>query len=314
MDAPLVTISGLTVRYGAVCALDGLDLAVPRGAVGLLGPNGAGKTTLIRALLGQLVPPPGVVSILGHDPARRSGRAAIRQSVGYMPERDAVLPGMTGLEIVATLARLSGLARVDAMSRAHEVLDYVRIEEERYRESTGYSTGLRQRLKLAQALAHDPAVLLLDEPTNGLDPKARVQLLGLIRDLVTKHEKSLILCSHLLPDVERLCEHVVVLAMGRVLRNARLAELLARGERRVRVVVRGEPSPLATVLQAQGMRVESGSDGALIVHLAADADSVDPILAAAAGERAAISGIEELRPSLEEVFLGLVEGRTGVAP
>jgi len=195
MTAPVISLRGLHKRYGDVRALDGLTLAVPAGPVGLLGPNGAGKTTLIKLLLGQLAPEAGEARIAGLDPGRSSERLRVREVVGYMPEGDCLLPAMTGVELVATLGRLTGLTRQDAMTRAHEVLDYVQLEEQRYRKLEEYSTGMKQRLKLAQALVHDPPLLLLDEPTNGLDPRGRRQMLNLIHDLGHQQGKNLLLAG-----------------------------------------------------------------------------------------------------------------------
>src|SRR5262249_29170102 len=155
-------------------------LSLAPGPIGLLGPNGAGKTTLLKLLLGLLEPDSGSARIAGHDPRTASGRIALRRDVGYMPEGDCLIPGLSSVELVATLGRLAGLSAVDALTRAHEVLDYVGLDESRYRPADGYSTGMKQRLKLAQALVHDPALLLLDEPTNGLDPRGRKHMLDLV--------------------------------------------------------------------------------------------------------------------------------------
>ena len=169
MSEPIIVLEGLEKRYGSIRALEGLTLELQPGPIGLLGPNGAGKSTLIKLLLGQLEPSGGRARIAGYDPTRRSERLALRRFIGYMPESDCLIPRMNGVEIVTTLGRLTGLTARDSITRAHEVLDYVGLDEERYRGLDEYSTGMKQRLKLAQALVHDPELLLLDEPTNGLD-------------------------------------------------------------------------------------------------------------------------------------------------
>src|SRR5579872_5281028 len=212
--APVVTLDHVTVTYGANRALRDVTTSFVAGAVGLLGPNGAGKSTLIKALLGFIVPDRGTMKVLGLDVAKAP--LEIRARVGYMPESDAHIPGMNAVSFVAYCGELAGLPRVDAMQRAHEVLFYVGLGEARYRNVETYSTGMKQRLKLAQALVHDPDLLFLDEPTNGMDPKGRDEMLELVRDLGHNKGVSLILSSHLLPDVEFTCDHVVVMDKGTV--------------------------------------------------------------------------------------------------
>ena len=191
-----------------------MTTAFAPGAVGLLGPNGAGKSTMIKALLGFIVPDRGRMRVLGLDVAEAP--LEIRARVGYMPESDAHIPGMNAVSFVAYCGELAGLPRVDAMQRAHEVLFYVGLGEARYRNVETYSTGMKQRIKLAQALVHDPDLLFLDEPTNGMDPKGRDEMLELVRDLAHNKGVNLILSSHLLPDVEYTCDHVVVMDKGAI--------------------------------------------------------------------------------------------------
>src|SRR5205085_12016340 len=201
--APVVALDDVTVAYGANRALRDVSSSFASGAVGLLGPNGAGKSTMIKALLGFLVPERGRMRVLGLDVA--DAPLDIRARVGYMPESDAHIPGMNAVSFVAYCGELAGLPAVDAMPRAHEVLHYVGLGEARYRNIDTYSTGMKQRIKLAQALVHDPDLLFLDEPTNGMDPKGREEILELIHDLAHNKNVSLILSSHLLPDVEFTC-------------------------------------------------------------------------------------------------------------
>src|SRR6187549_3090322 len=206
----IVSLDRVTVAYGTQAALRDVTTVFVPGAVGLLGPNGAGKSTMIKALLGFVVPSAGKMRVLGYDVA--VSPLPIRARVGYMPESDAHIPGMNAVSFVAYCGELAGLPRVDAMQRAHEVLFYVGLGEARYRNVETYSTGMKQRIKLAQALVHDPDLLLLDEPTNGMDPKGRDEMLALIRDVADR--MSVILSSHVLPDVESACAHVVVLHKG----------------------------------------------------------------------------------------------------
>src|SRR5205807_8420956 len=213
-DNAVVALDAVTVTYGRNQALRDVTASFSTGAVGLLGPNGAGKSTMIKTLLGFIVPDRGQMRVLGLDVA--IAPLEIRARVGYMPENDAHIPGMNAVSFVAYCGELAGLPRVDATERAHEVLFYVGLGEARYRNIETYSTGMKQRIKLAQALVHDPDLLLLDEPTNGMDPKGREEMLALVRDLGQNKGISLLLSSHVLPDVEYACDHVIVMDKGGV--------------------------------------------------------------------------------------------------
>jgi ABC-2 type transport system ATP-binding protein len=331
MDAAIISIQGLSKSYGSVRALDGLSFEMQPGPVGLLGPNGAGKTTLLKLLLGLLKPDSGSALIAAHDPRTAAGRLAVRRSIGYMPEGDCLIPGTTAVELVSTLARLSGLARDDAMTRAHEVLDYVGLDESRYRDCDGYSTGMKQRLKLAQALVHDPPILLLDEPTNGLDPKGRRHMLELVHDLGHAQQKSLLLCSHLLPDVERCCRDVIVLEKGRIVTQGSIRELTADTGLRVSVRVAnverfrasagggwreivpagsGHGAPAGadpTAAAGDGSAPNANGEGRLLLQL--DSDDCDPVFATAFECGARILAIEPVRSTLEDVFMASIEQR-----
>src|SRR5579871_3016229 len=219
----VATISHLTVRYGAKTAIEDLSVEVPEGCVGLLGPNGAGKTTLIKTLLGFLPPNAGAGSVLGLDVATQGLR--IRQKIGLMPEQDCHIPGMNAVTFVAYAGELAGMPMADAMRRAHEVLEYCGLGEARYRNVETYSTGMKQRIKLAQALVHGPRLLFLDEPTNGLDPAGREEMLNLVRDLSHGKGVNVIVSSHLLPDIERTCDTVLVMRAGKVATQGDIAEL-----------------------------------------------------------------------------------------
>jgi ABC-2 type transport system ATP-binding protein len=257
--APLVEFQGLTVSYGLVQALAGVSGTFPPGATGLLGPNGAGKTTLLKTLLGFLKPDAGRMTAFGLDPA--VAPLEVRRRIGYMPEGDCHLPEMTAAGFVAFAGELSGLPRDEAVSRAHEVLYYVGLEEARYRRVDTYSTGMKQRVKLAQALVHDPDLLLLDEPTNGLDPQGREEMLTLIADVAGTRQMSLILCSHLLRDVERVCETVIVMNQGQVAAAGRIAELTGPKRPVYDLRVKGDPAAFLTDLADQGCEWREGEDG-----------------------------------------------------
>ncbi len=309
--APLVQLTGVAKRYGRVQALSDITMSLPPGPVGLLGPNGAGKTTLIKVLLGLTVPTSGDARVAGLSPRTRSERLELRRRVGYMPESDCLIPGTSAIELVSTLGKLVGLTASDAMTRAHEVLDYVQLEEARYRPIEGFSTGMKQRLKLAQALVHDPPVLLLDEPTNGLDPKGRRQMLNLVEDLGRNQGKNVLLCSHLLPDIERTCDHVVVLEKGRVVLQGDVAELTRAEAARVVLKVPLELERLVAALRtsdalAAGWAIEPLGRDSARVTLPNGASDVDDLLAWTASLAVPVESIEPVRSTLEEVFLGAV--------
>ena len=235
MTGAIIEAGKLTKRYGRQTALDEVDLSVRPGAVGLLGPNGAGKTTLIKCIL-QLQPiSSGSLRLLGRD-VRKEGRE-IRTQVGYTPEQDSHIPGMVGCEYVTYCARLCGLPFESARQRAHEMLDFVGMGQERYRKVETYSTGMKQRLKLAQAIVHDPKILFLDEPTNGLDPKGQAQILQLIQSLWKEHGISVVLSSHLLHDVDSICDQIIIIARGKVLVHDTLENLKARRQGAVEVAL-----------------------------------------------------------------------------
>src|SRR5919198_2747708 len=253
--APVVTLEGVTVAYGNNRALRDVTTSFGGGAIGLLGPNGAGKSTLIKALLGFVVPARGRMRVLGYDVAEHP--LEIRARVGYMPESDAHIPGMNAVSFVAYCGELAGLPRVDAMQRAHEVLFYVGLGEARYRNVETYSTGMKQRIKLAQALVHDPDLLFLDEPTNGMDPKGRDEMLELVRDMARNKGLNLILSSHLLPDVEHTCDHVVVLDKGAVATEGPIAALKGHGGRVYELRVKGDTGEFVDALRASGLEINT---------------------------------------------------------
>jgi ABC-2 type transport system ATP-binding protein len=239
--------------YGSQRALDDISLHLGPGRIGLLGPNGAGKSTLLKVLLGLLPPTRGTGCVLGHDLLRVGSR--LRRAIGYMSEADCLVPGMRGAEYVALAGELYGMARRQALRRAHEVLTHLDLEDARYRRLEEYSTGMKQRLKLAQALVHDPPVLLLDEPTSGLDPVGREGMLRLLLCLGKDHGKTILLSTHLLGDVERVCETVVILHLGRVLAQGSVTELRRRRQDRYRLQIQGKPERFVEELRLEGVRV-----------------------------------------------------------
>src|SRR6187431_1399331 len=262
-SGPVVEADHLSVRYGKNVALNDITAVFPPGAVGLLGPNGAGKSTLLKSLLGFLVPEKGSMKVLGLDVA--SSPLEIRERIGYMPESDSHIPGMNAVSFVAYCAQLSGLPATDAMQRAHEVLYYVGLGEARYRNLETYSTGMKQRIKLAQAIVHDPDLLFLDEPTNGMDPKGRDEMLELIHDLGHNKGVSLILSSHLLPDVEYTCDHVVVMDKGQIATQGPINELKGPTGRVYELRVKGDLPAFLEVLRRSGMECHSTDEDVMRV-------------------------------------------------
>jgi ABC-2 type transport system ATP-binding protein len=299
MSNPVIQCSGLTKRYGRIGALKNVNMSVAPGVVGLLGPNGAGKSTLISLLLGQTPATGGTARVLGFD--IKKGQLKIRQRIGYVPENDCMIPGMSGVGYVYYCGRLAGMRHVDAMQRAHEVLDYVGLEEARYRPSDQYSTGMRQSLKLAQAIVHDPDLLFLDEPTNGMDPRGREMMLTLIEDL-GRAGISVLLSSHLLPDVERLCERVIIMGGGEVLSEGQIAEMNKPHPTLYRVDYSGEASSFRRRLVESGVRVLEQVDGFLQIQLPGEGLQ-RLVLESAQHTGTQVTSLKPKRSSLEEMFL-----------
>jgi len=249
----LLELNRVSLWYGNFQALKEVTLHLPPGRIGLLGPNGAGKSSLLKVLLGLLPPTSGGGKVLGLDLAEAG--PALRRQVGYMPEADALVPGLHGAEYVALAGELYGMPRREAQRRAHEVLTCLELEDARYRRLEEYSTGMKQRLKLAQALVHDPPLLLLDEPTSGLDPSGRDAMLRLLFSLGRDHGKTFLLCTHLLGDVDRVCDTVVILHNGEVLEQGSVAALRTRRQDRYRLQTEGEPHAFLRELALEGVRV-----------------------------------------------------------
>jgi ABC-2 type transport system ATP-binding protein len=295
----VVHLDGVTVIYGNNRALKNVSARFARGAVGLLGPNGAGKSTMLKALLGFIKPAEGRMTVLGLNVAERP--LEIRSRIGYMPESDAHIPGMNAVSFVAYCAQLAGLPPVDSMQRAHEVLYYVGLGEARYRNVETYSTGMKQRIKLAQALVHDPDLLFLDEPTNGMDPKGRDEMLELIRDLGHNKNVNLILSSHLLPDVEFTCDHVVVMDKGQVVAQGPIEQLKGPAGRVFELRIKGNLPEFIETLRANGMECHSTDEDVMRVFVPAGRDQRE-IFRLAAERHAQIRHLRPSIPTLEDVF------------
>jgi len=297
----VVTLESVTVTYGKNAALRDVTASFPAGAVGLLGPNGAGKSTMNKALLGFLVPTRGRMRVLGLDVA--DVPLEIRARIGYMPESDGHIPGMNAVSFVAYCGELAGLPRVDAMQRAHEVLFYVGLGEARYRNVETYSTGMKQRIKLAQALVHDPDLLFLDEPTNGMDPKGRDEMLELVRDLAHNKGVNLILSSHLLPDVEYTCDHVIVLDKGSIATAGPINALKQPRGRVYELRVKSAAALEAFIerLRVAGLECHATDEDVMRVFVPG-AGGAREIFALAAAERVQVRHLRPSVPTLEDVF------------
>jgi ABC-2 type transport system ATP-binding protein len=299
----------VAVRFGLVVALDGFSVDIPRGTVGLLGPNGAGKSTFIKASLGLVAPASGAIFVAGRN--SRTQSLQIRDDVGYMPEHDCLIPSMNAVELVSYFAMISGMSAKDGMQRGHEVLDFVDLGEERYRPIKSYSTGMKQKVKLAQAIVHDPSLLFLDEPTSGMDPQGREEMLDLIRKIGAS-DKTVIVSSHILQEIERVCDHVVIMSNGKVIREGDVDSLVA-GEKGVhRIVARGEADSLsryAESLRAVCEVLEAMDEGhRQMAFVVKDIRDGGQIFRLAGQNRVQIRSYRPERLDLEEVFLRSFDG------
>ena len=298
----VASIKNLVVRYGSFTALNGLTVDIPTGATGLLGPNGAGKTTLIKTLLGFVRPASGGGDVLGMDISK--GDPRIRQQVGLMPEQDCHIPGMSAVQFVAYAGELAGMPDNQALRRAHEVLEYCGLGEARYRNVETYSTGMKQRIKLAQALVHGPKLLLLDEPTNGLDPAGRESMLDLVRSVSHGKEISVLVSSHLLPDIERVCDRVVVVLGGQLKAQGLISELKKLDGQPYDVELREVSPGFVERMQRRGAQVDPPHYATYRITLAGtQAEVVREIMNAAREAGAQVRGLHLAERSLEEAFL-----------
>ncbi len=312
---PVLALHGVTKRYGRRTALNDVTLNIGAGVTGLLGPNGSGKSTMIKALLGLLSIQAGSAEVLGFSLPRQL--RAIRDAVGYLPEDDCFISGLTGIESVQFMARLSGLGAVEGLRRSHEVLDFSDIGQERYRNVETYSTGMRQKLKFAQAIVHDPQLLILDEPTTGLDPEQRVSMLRKIKTLAGKHSKSIVISTHILHDVRSVCEQVVIMAAGQVRLVDSLENLSRPAQQGITLQVDrtleatvDEPHPdarsLTEFLNQRGLAGEVRRDGSVWVA-GVDQHDCRSVWEAARDCGVRIRQLASARNSLEQVFFQAVQ-------
>lgn len=299
----IVQTRSLTKKYGNLRALKDVQLSVPVGSIGLLGPNGAGKSTLIKCILGLASPTSGSSTVLDMPSSILSSGVEARERIGYVPENDCLEPEMDAVSFVRFMGELSGLPPLEAMQRSHEVLDYVGIEEQRYRPIKTYSTGMKQKVKLAQALSHDPELVILDEPTNGMDPKGRQEMLDLIKDVSSNHGKNILLSSHLLPDVEYICDHVIIMNQGQVLISGKIDEL-TRPSDRYEVRIKGDESTFQSTLNDLGMEFEKTGS---FYYIASEPNLIPRIYKALIGTDVQIRHATKSRMTLEDIFVSNLE-------
>jgi ABC-2 type transport system ATP-binding protein len=304
----LFQLREVTHHYGRTAALSGLTVEVPVDSIGLVGQNGAGKSTLMQILLGLIRPSQGTARVLGRD-LQREG-IALRGVIGYMSEREAFVAGLKGIEYVALAGQLSGMPSRQAWRRAHETLSDLGLEEARYRRLEEYSVGMKQRLKLAAAMVHDPDVLLLDEPTSGLDPEGRTAMLNVLRSLARRPNKALVLSSHLLGDVERVCRWAVILDRGRLLYSGPLDELRIAKTRQYRLRWQaGQADRFLEALRNHGVAIQPDSSGQQALVQVPETWTNRTFFREAIQHGVTITGLEPDEENLEAVYQRLITGR-----
>jgi ABC-2 type transport system ATP-binding protein len=295
----IIELKDIVFYYGNLRAIDHVNLEIGKGIYGLLGPNGAGKTTLMKIILGFLTPTSGKGKVLGHD--IKDGHIEVRKKIGYLPEIDCLIPGMDGVTLAAYLGELSGMPKQEAIKRAHEVLYYVGLEESRYRKVETYSAGMKQRMKLAAALVHDPELLFLDEPTSGMDPQARKEMLELINDIASKETMNIILSSHILADVENTCNHVLIMNKGKIISHQEMASALNQETFNIiELKLRGNIAGFKEKLSA--FRIEQDDKGIYRVHLPMDFPS-QSLFKTAYETNVQIRHFRKSRVTLEDAFV-----------
>ena len=302
--ANVIELDSLTVRFGKRTILDSLKGALSGRTIGLLGPNGAGKSTLINTLLGFYEPAAGTARIFGKDICK--DRSELRQLVGYMPENDSFIAGMSAVTFIRLMAELSGVPGEAALERAHEALYYVGLGEARYRKLGTYSLGMKQLAKLAQAVVHGPQLLILDEPTNGLDPPARMRMIKLIQEIRETGGLHIIVCSHLLRDVEETCEEVIILKNGRVVHHANLEEERRSNRKFLELETHGEDGDFPQAVASMGLEYAVAGKHRLKVVLS-DGIGVRDLYQLAADRNIQIRRLNYKRDSLEDIFLKAME-------
>ena len=300
---PVITSRNLRKMYGPHLALDDINLDIPPGAIGILGPNGAGKSTLFKCLLGLITTTSGEGTVLGYD-IRTEGEK-IRSRIGYMPEYDALDPGLSGVDQVRYSGELLGMNPAHATRRAHEVLQYVGLKEQRYRKIETYSTGMKQAAKLACALVHDPDVLICDEPTNGLDQRARDFMLQTLKNTVTEGNRTVLMSSHVMDDVQAVCDRIVMIHKGKIVVQRRIDDLASQVEREIEISVWGGASRMQEELESRGLVVRRM--GRVLRVIRVDESTTSEIINAAVSAQVQVRQMQEYDPDLEDIFLLIMD-------
>ena len=301
--APVITAVNLRKMYGPHLALDDVNLEIPSGAVGILGPNGAGKSTLFKCLLGLIKTTSGEGTVLGYD--IRTEGDKIRSRIGYMPEYDALDPGLAAIDQVRYSGELLGMNPAHATQRAHEVLEYVGLKDQRYRKIETFSTGMMQATKLACALVHDPEILICDEPTNGLDQRAREFMLQTLRRTVSEGDRSVLMSSHVMDDVQDVCDRIVMIHKGKIVVQSRIDELAKQVDREIEISIWGGASRMQAALEGRGFEVRRL--GRVIRVDRVDDNTTFVIMEAAAEAGVQVRQMQEYGPDLEDIFLLIMD-------
>lgn len=302
-ESPIITTKRLNKMYGSHLAIDGINLEIPRGAIGILGPNGAGKSTLFKCLLGLITTTSGEGTVLGHD-IRTEGES-IRSKIGYMPEYNALDPNLFAVDQVRYAGELLGMNSKTATQRAHEVLEYVGLKDQRYRKIETFSTGMLQATKLACALVHDPEILICDEPTNGLDQRARSFMLQTLKRTVVEGERSVLMSSHVMDDVQEVCDSIIMIHKGRIVLQGYFDDFAEQVDKEIEVVIWGGASRMEEELATEGL--EARRLGRVIRIKVESESTVDKILNAAVRAEVQVRQLKEYEPDLEDIFLLVME-------
>ena len=293
----------LRKMYGPHLALDDVNVQIPKGAIGILGPNGAGKSTLFKCLLGLITTTSGNGSVLGYD--IKTDGDIIRARIGYMPEYDSLDPDLTAIDQVRYAGELLGMNPASAMQRSHEVLEYVGLRDQRYRKIESFSTGMKQATKLACAIVHDPEILICDEPTNGLDQRSREFMLNTLRRTVDEGGGTVLMSSHVMDDVQQVCDRVVMIHNGQVVVNRPIADLADQIEREVEAVIWGGASRMEQALLADGLKVRRM--GRVMRVTIDDESTINRIIKIAYKADVQIRELHEYEPDLEDIFLLIMD-------
>jgi ABC-2 type transport system ATP-binding protein len=304
----IINLDNIVFAYGDVPVINRVSLTLEGGVYGLLGPNGAGKTTMMKILLGFLTPQIGRGRVLGFDIGRQ--RRDLRRLIGYMPESDCLIPRMDAVSLTAYMGQLSGMPKQEAIKRAHDVLFYVGLDEARYRLVDSYSTGMKQKLKLAQALVHDPRLLLLDEPTSGMDPSGRKELLDLIRDIARKESMNIIISTHLLPDIEYACEHVLIMNKGEIVAQQPIAGVGRETFNSYELKLKGDESAFMGRLRALQVQVSESANGSFKILIPGTTGTA-ALFRAAADSGVQIRQLKPSKTSLEDTFMQAIGETNG---